>query len=500
MSNASKSLPILPSAAALLILLIGGALWFQRTPQPVLEDSEVSTEKMAKARKRGKNKQVSTVSTAAVAPVEPVSPVVLVGVDGFEWSVVLPLLAEGKLPNIAKLLEDGVGGEVDTISPTGSPIIWTTIATGMGRKQHGIMGFRKPKGGGLYTSTDRKKKAFWNILSDYDRRVAVIGWWVSYPAEPVNGVVVAQMNTRMAGVETDENIVKGGIFEGVAGQVTPLERQEEILTLVPEVEASLPALHQQVFGDSVTQSQGPLPDRLWEASQWSIRADTIYHATAKTLLQSETWDLLAVYYGGPDVLGHRYWRYMQPESFETPPTEAEVAALGNYIPAYYERVDTMIGEIRALAAPDTTFIVISDHGMVASNTDSKFHDHAGHRQIISGAHGQAPPSFFTMSGPHIRGGQFIPTADTTRDQVPSLGSVFDLTPTLLTLLGVPVGADMQGKAYIKPLKAKVKEKLLTESVGTHTPSDWAETRQLGDAGARDETERLEQLRELGYIE
>ena len=83
------------------------------------------------------------------------------------------------------------------------------------------MGFRKPKGGGLYTSTDRKKKAFWNILSDYDRRVAVIGWWVSYPAEPVNGVVVAQMNTRMAGVETDENIVKGGIFEGVAGQVTP---------------------------------------------------------------------------------------------------------------------------------------------------------------------------------------------------------------------------------------------------------------------------------------
>ena len=101
---------------------------------------------------------------------------------------------------------------------------------------------------------------------------------------------------------------------------------------------------------------------------------------------------------------------------------------------------------------------------------------------------------------HPRGPVYPHRRHDTRPSAIARQCVFDLTPTLLTLLGVPVGADMQGKAYIKPLKAKVKEKLLTESVGTHTPSDWAETRQLGDAGARDETERLEQLRELGYIE
>jgi hypothetical protein len=362
------------------------------------------------------------------------------------------------------------------------------------------MGFRKPKGGGLYTSLDRKAKAFWNILSDYERRVAVIGWWVSYPAESVNGVVVAQINTRIAGVETEEGIVKGGVFEGVERQVTPAERQAEILSLVKPVEEALPALHKRVFGPKVTENHGRLATRLWEATQWSIRADAIYHAIAKKLLDEEPWDLLAVYFGGPDVLGHRYWRYLEPEHYATPPTAEEIANLGHYLPAYYEHVDTMIGELRALAQPNTTFIIVSDHGMVASNTDGKFREQGGHRQVLSGAHGQAPPSFFLMSGPAVREAKFLPTANTTRDQVPALGHVYDVTPTLLALMRIPIAEDLNGRSLTKHLRSRAKKHLSDETVPTHTPRHWMATRALAPVTERDETERLEQLRQLGYIE
>ena len=58
------------------------------------------------------------------------APVLLLGVDGFEWSVVLPLLAEGRMPALAALMERGVVGKLDTLDPTVSPRLWTTIATG----------------------------------------------------------------------------------------------------------------------------------------------------------------------------------------------------------------------------------------------------------------------------------------------------------------------------------------------------------------------------------
>ena len=100
------------------------------------------------------------------------------------------------MPTIAGLIERGAPGLLETTRPTFSPIIWTSIATGKGAAQHGIRGFVRRQRGGqprrLYNNYDRKTKAFWNILSDYGRSVAVLGWWLTYPVEPVNGLLVWQ--------------------------------------------------------------------------------------------------------------------------------------------------------------------------------------------------------------------------------------------------------------------------------------------------------------------
>ncbi len=73
---------------------------------------------------------------ADVAP--PPGKVILIGVDGLEWRVVLDLVGEERLPVLTRLMREGSFGRLETLVPTFSPVIWTTVATGKLPKKHGI--------------------------------------------------------------------------------------------------------------------------------------------------------------------------------------------------------------------------------------------------------------------------------------------------------------------------------------------------------------------------
>src|SRR5712692_2196546 len=125
----------------------------------------------------------------------PRSRVLVLGLDGMDPQVVDLLMAEGKMPNFAKLRQDGAYGRLVSSPPLLSPIIWTTIATGKPPDQHGIGHFvavNEKTGEQLpVTSQMRRVKALWNILSDGRRRVDVVGWWATWPAESVHGTIVS---------------------------------------------------------------------------------------------------------------------------------------------------------------------------------------------------------------------------------------------------------------------------------------------------------------------
>ncbi len=165
----------------------------------------------------------------------PPGPVLLVGLDGFEWSGVLPLLREGRLPHIAALLRRGSFGTLQTIPNRVSPALWTTIATGKDIEKHGILDFLKArKPAVFFSSADRRTKALWNMLSERDRRSATIGWFVTYPAERVVGLMVAQANT--AETMKAMRMKKGTLLEGVSGQVFPPQREAEVFDALEGVE------------------------------------------------------------------------------------------------------------------------------------------------------------------------------------------------------------------------------------------------------------------------
>ena len=130
--------------------------------------------------------------------------VLLIGWDAADWEVITPLLEEGLMPSLDGLINRGVMGNLATLQPILSPMLWNSVATGKFADKHGIHGFIEPdpKNGGArpYTSTSRKCKALWNILTQSGLRSNVVGWWASHPAEPILGNVVTN---AFGGVRVD---------------------------------------------------------------------------------------------------------------------------------------------------------------------------------------------------------------------------------------------------------------------------------------------------------
>src|SRR6188768_3130915 len=129
--------------------------------------------------------------------------VLLIGWDAADWKVIQPLLDAGEMPNLARLIAGGLRGNLATLYPVLSPMLWTSIATGKRAYKHGIHGFIEPlpDGSGVrpISILSRRTKAFWNILNQNGHRSVVVGWWPSHPAEPLNGVMVSNLFTLPAG-------------------------------------------------------------------------------------------------------------------------------------------------------------------------------------------------------------------------------------------------------------------------------------------------------------
>ena len=330
--------------------------------------------------------------------------VLVLGVDGMEWDVLLPLIRSGRMPHFAALMARGNFGELETFVPTISPVIWTTIATGKVREKHGIRHFVKFRGkqASLFDSRDRKTKAIWNILSDNGKRVNSIGWWMTWPVEAINGVMVAQTNTTaQLDTRAGKNIWKGGLVQGIPQQVHPSSRQNEMIDSLIASEQNLDRLSGEIFG-SFEYPLTRLGERLWSNCQWAFRADATYLVVALKLANEEAADLTLLYLGGPDVVGHRFWRYMRPEQFVDRPGDEQLANLGGVIADYYAYVDRALGELLTGHGSNTNVLIVSDHGMHAVNLEALFDPDEPPSNINSGEHQDAPSGILIAAGPAFR--------------------------------------------------------------------------------------------------
>ena len=375
-------------------------------------------------------------------------PILLMAVDGLEWSVLLPMVQRGEMPALRALMDRGVFGKLETFQPTSSPIIWTTIATGKQADEHGIRGFTYTDDAGelqLYVSADRKVKAFWNVLTDYGVDCAVLGWWITWPAERIDGLMVAQTNTE--GGEHD--LLKGALSDKAEGQVFPPSEEKRALAVLKEVDGDLDGILEREYG--LRPGAMPQPEaRLLDATRWSLRADETYLRIALDRLGRGTPPAVtAIYTGGTDVIGHRFWRYAHPEQFQEPVPADRVELFGGLLAATYRRVDRVLAQLLERLPSDAIVLVVSDHGMHAVQTDHAFGAEDELVDLLSGHHPDAPPGVVIAAGGCIQRPSTPLDIDALHvEGLPTLASVLDVTPTLLALLGIEQPAEMTGRSLL----------------------------------------------------
>lgn len=409
--------------------------------------------------------------------------VLLLGWDAADWQIARPLVEAGRMPNLRRLIEEGVSGNLATLQPIISPILWNSIATGKQADKHGVMGFVEPRpdGTGLrpVASTSRKSKAIWNILSQQGRSSVVVDWYASHPAERIRGAVVT--NYYRDSVLGPKPIPAPAVYPE---DLMPAMEKLRVLPSDLQGRAVAPFFLEKLPSDEDSRVQGFAA---------LLAQNSTVHNAATYLAEAEEWDFLAVYYDFIDHACHGFIEYRAPQMEHV--SDEDFLIFGNLVDRVYEYHDLMLGRWLEIAGEDTVVIIASDHGFHSGNARPL--EPAWLPRAENGPRGinRNPLVWHRLQGMLVAHGPGI-----RQDQIVHGATLLDLAPTVLTLLNVPVARDMDGQVLTTLFEEPLDSGWVDSYEAPH-PDDgvWRDAApEESDPWAAQEA--LRQLVELGYVE
>src|SRR3989344_3912630 len=281
--------------------------------------------------------------------------VLVIGWDAADWKIINPLLDAGLMPSLESLINKGVMGDIATLDPVLSPILWTSIATGKTGDKHGILNFVEPIPEQMelrpVTSTSRKCKALWNILSQNNLKSNIVGWWPSNPVEPINGAMVSNFFQKITSEKMEDWELKAGtVFpERIAKEIAEYRVHPTELT----AEHILPFVPKAHLIDQAT-------DKNLSIIGKNISECASTHAAATWLMENEPWDLTAVYFDTIDHLSHGFMKFHPPQMQGI--SDEKFDLFKDVVNGIYRFHDMMLERYIKLAGEDATIIILSDHG------------------------------------------------------------------------------------------------------------------------------------------
>jgi predicted AlkP superfamily phosphohydrolase/phosphomutase/Flp pilus assembly protein TadD len=363
--------------------------------------------------------------------------VIVLGLDGMDPQTVDLLMSEGKMPNFARLRQEGAYGRLETSKPILSPIIWTTIATGKTPDQHGIGHFvavNPTTGEDLpVTSRMRRVKALWNILSDAGRTVDVVGWWATWPPETINGAIVSDHTCYHFLFADGEQGAKGNV-----ATTHPPELEAEIAPLVRRPADITPAEAAAFVNVPADEFARPFDfkDDL-SHFRWALATADTYRRIGLHLWKTQHPDVLLTYVEATDSTAHLFGHLFRAEGL-TGELAAQQARYGQAVESMYRYADGIVGDFLGAMDASTTLVVLSDHGFelgALPEDPSKTRDM---RRVSERYHRIEGILYLLGRGvrPHTR----IDGA-----------KIVDVAPTVLTLAGLARAADMPGRILSEAL-------------------------------------------------
>jgi predicted AlkP superfamily phosphohydrolase/phosphomutase len=269
---------------------------------------------------------------------------IIIGLDGGTYKIIDPLISEGKLPNIKKLIDNGTRTTLrSTIPPLTAPA-WVTLMTGVNPGKHGLFDFIKlnklsyetpvtlsPKETcNLVHSSYYKGKTLWDIFSNNNLKTSVIMMPMTYPAWQINGYM-------LSGYPSPDLKKPSGY---------PLEW---LSTIGPLFDLSVIKINNE--------------DKL--IAECKKLVNKVEAVLIEQIINSQC-DIHCVVFSSTDFLQHYLWKYLS--DIDNKYSDA--------IRNIYMEIDKSIGKIMELvSSKKTTFVVLSDHGFTSS-PEKYFHINA----------------------------------------------------------------------------------------------------------------------------
>jgi Type I phosphodiesterase / nucleotide pyrophosphatase/Tetratricopeptide repeat len=356
-------------------------------------------------------------------------PVIWLGFDAFDFELVDRLAGEGRMPNWKRLEAEGYTARLRSYVPILSPIVWTTLATGVGPEVHRVLDFQQVDPGTgqkvPISGNSRAVPAIWNVASASGLTVGVVGWWATHPAEEVKGFFISDHASPIL----FEGLPKQGLAfpASLSAGVEQIAAREG--TVTSEELARFVAIPVGEIAAERSSEQGLSNDLVLLVR--AIGATRVESRIARELYDRNLPDLTMLYFEGTDVVGHLFGSEVPPRMSCV--SDSDFARFHGAVDEYYALVDRVLGQWMRRAEEDgATLIVTSDHGFKWGEDRSC---QAGSLNPETAAFWHRLDGVFGAWGARVR-----------KSSERGHASVFDVEPTVAALLDLPVDERSKGSA------------------------------------------------------
>ena len=274
--------------------------------------------------------------TESTPKVDKTSPkLIVLGWDSATWDLLSPWIESEKLPHLARLMQSGSSGPIQSTALPLSPAAWSTIITGQNPAKHGVYDWFARKAGSYdveYVNTGQiKAKPIWQYYNQGGQRIGVFNLPRLYPAVPLDGFMLS----------------------GLAAPDAASNSYAYPRDLVAELEAHVgPYWHAETEVYKYGREAGYLQNVL----------DLLdyQHRVIEYLIEKHPCDAYLLVFMQTDHVQHKFWRYLDPTY---PDYDSQYdPQFSEAIFQVYSETDTFLGKLLARFSDDTNFVVLSDHG------------------------------------------------------------------------------------------------------------------------------------------
>lgn len=259
---------------------------------------------------------------------------IVIGFDGATFDLIDPLVRGGYLPTLEHIMNNGTRAELNAFPDMNSAAAWSSLVTGYNAGEHGIFHFdrnwyRLSQKGIKARPTigaDRQRDPFWRLLDRAGQRVGIVNVPISYPADKLNGFMLAGMDAP--GVHSKGFCYPAFLYEELVAQNIPYEIDTLNLARLAELHPyELPAQIKSMTG---------------------ARAQALLY-----LMKTQVWDVVMGVFVATDRVQHFFWHHENADV--SSPSWKPLREL-------YQQLDDFLAQVLAQMDSHTNLLIVSDHG------------------------------------------------------------------------------------------------------------------------------------------